>query len=163
MKEKHEEVIREIIKDITVNINETVLTSILSKHYDPEPELKAGMWYKIPTGELRFFVSNEVVLDIKGYNKKKISEKDAIACNVIAYIPHTFTESDLELLNTDEVKYRLYQVTDDSFYVKARAKVEGVAYETFRNTYTLPTIHEAVKSAFNAVTAENVLKGMVKK
>jgi len=125
--------------------------SILSKHYDAKPELEVGKWviYK-PSNKLRFITNLE-----DGYadNLELSGESNGDLCEF--YKPHIFTEKDLELLNTDEVKYELRGNDKIGFSTKKVASKPNNYYKTLFS-YHYQTAHEAIESIANAVLAENL-------
>ena len=163
MNEKHEEVAREIVESELKCSSQKSIRAILSKHYDmkdkpscPEPELVKGMWVRDTDGEFAYplkkvrglvHTCHWTCLDLKG-RKSDYS---------IHYIkPHTFTEPDLPLLDTEEVKY-IVDTIDDGYYIRG---IYDDRYNVFL-TRAYPTKHEAIESAFNQVLGDNLRKKMV--
>lgn len=124
--------------------------------FQPSPVLDAGMWgWNSQTREIlmviRFSTSNPMsevrCIDIKGY----------IGNYTYKYlIPHTFIESDLALLNTDEVKYKLKH--EDSDYWVVATKQSDLHYWIYP---MFKSIHEAIAEAFTQVLAMNLLRKQI--
>ena len=150
--EKHEEVAREIA-DITRQRNlasEQIIKSILSKHYDAGPELTKGMWVKYGDRKPELYIGKKIGANGSyGDNTIRVDgTEDIYAVGLLK--PHTFTEPDLKLLDTEELDY-LYG-NDTPFYITVidRHNSDVIAYYGFK------TAHEAIESAFNSVLAENL-------
>ena len=143
--EKHEEVAKELF-EVTRQRNlasEQIIKSILSKHYDPEPELTKGMWTATNVYDLCVVTKTSPLkgLDIYGC-EHGFGNVD------FNYAPHTFTKPDLELLDTEVLDYVLgeyHDGNDTPFFVTVTDK-EGSDVMTF---YGFKTAHLAVLSAFN--------------
>lgn len=131
------------------NVSEEIkwkkLTStILAKHYDPAPELTKGDWVKSDLAinkEPRLYLEDRCMF-VDGDSSAVLNKKSC-------YTPHIFTESDLKLLDTDEVKYELYKIpvatTGDCFHYGVRVYSCGrlTEYSSFQS------IDLAIQEAFN--------------
>ena len=124
----------------------------LKKHYEPEPELKKGMWVE---HNKRYYVFTK---DHKNTRVPIISlrgETENVGIKQIK--PHTFVESDLELLNTDKVKYELKTVGKECYVYSMNLTEKGG--ENIGSMYY--SIHEAIKEAFDTVLAKALLKKQI--
>ena len=75
---------------------------------------------------------------------------------MITYHPHIFVEKDLELLNTDDVTYRLVD-EGERLYIDGHAENGVDKGHIVFTTQTFKTVHEAVESVFTQATAMNLL------
>ena len=163
--EKHEEVAKELFevtrqRDLACK---QIIKSILSKHYDAEPELtiKKGDWYLSVIGLVCLIkiVNTRGLLD--GIKVDGTTPCLQINPRNPRNTPHTFTRPDLKLLNTEVLDYVLdeyHDGNDTPFFVTVTDK-EGSDVMTF---YGFKTAHLAVLSAYNAVLAENLRLKAVK-
>ena len=156
---KHEEVVDEILELLKPKhlefgtrcyaISAEQISDILSKHYDPAPELTKGMWVK-----LAYTVGTPRLL----LNGEKFIRIDGTTGEAGHLLPHTFTESDLKLLDCEENTYELTQDSVGYYWVECLDKEKSVDF-TIRCG---KTVHEAVKNAFNARIGEELRKNLVK-
>lgn len=143
---------REIIEE-TVNfvVTETQRAiRLIKKSYDSPPELVKGMWVmNNGTPFLYIGESGDPKYPHKGIT---LDGRDIETCNSLP--PVEFTESDLSLLNTEEVVYELEKRSKDGYYyVSSYYKNNNECCMCFPNT---TTIHEAIESVFT-ITAKLAL------
>ena len=159
---KHEEVVEKFLnyklnyvsdKEEMLKILESAYGFTTSEPAFPQPELRKGMWVdsnRTP-GKILMFLNktgtySSFCLLVDG--SKPTHDFDPLT-------PHTFVESDLSLLNTDEVRYSVFHARYDScFYVEGRYKYKK-SNRVLAVTKVFPTAHEAIESIFTQTALLN--------
>lgn len=143
----------------------------LAKHYDTpvEPQPTVEDWVKSSKTSEFYLVTKDDDGFYEGINKDAATVTfDHHEVRAGRFTKHEFSEPDLKLLDTEDVKYELRSIhlqnKECCYYVQVTdSNKEG--YYTIQPSYT---VHEAIKSAFNTTVEHehfkrNVLKGMVTK
>ena len=123
----------------------------------PEPELKVGMWVRHRDSKIIQRITNinaENYCDTIGINGIELGSI------IFMFKPHVFVEKDLELLNTDDVTYRLVD-EGERLYIDGHAENGVDKGHIVFTTQTFKTAHEAIAEVFTQTTAMNLLNSKI--
>ena len=131
------------------------IINYLLKHYDTKPELTKGMWVKSNRG-----IDEESKNELLCFLRKDGRESSRVLMlngrekphDFRPLTPHTFTEPDLKLLDTEGNIFELTQDGVGYWWAECLDKEKSVDYTCRCGK----TADEAIRNAFNSVLAENL-------